>query len=715
MILMIDNFDSFTFNIVQYLKQLGEAVYTIRNDDVTFDFIRQINPKCIFISPGPKAPIDAGQCVNVIREFKGKIPIFGVCLGHQCIGEAFGGEIIHAKKMMHGKNSIIKTTQKGIFKNFSKCQFTATRYHSLVINKENLPDCLEITCVSDDGEIMGVKHKEYNIEGVQFHPEAILTEGGHEMFKIFLDSCNYKSTSGKHLIKDNTSFQPAISSLKQGNIKLSLKQRVVKGIFNDDFYTNFLKLYNSGNEFKECVFFDSAGGPARDCSFSMIGLFPQFNIEIKGHVLKLRGKNKKFIDHLNRLLSINFKKIDEGFDIGEAKFSLVFELIKNSFVVQKEHTDKFKFSLPLIGYFSYEYLHYLEDVPRKNSNPVNLPDIDLYFYSVLILSEYGMNKFEVVNNTCENESKEDTLIAKIVSCFQNKSQNELEDSQALLPISSEKFTSKQNVSKDQFVRSVKQAIDYLKDGHIFQVQLGVREIIEGDYNSIQLYNELRELNPSPYMFYFNTLNYQIISNSPELQFSIIDRNAMIRPIAGTSKGKGHNEESKKIVMETFKNDVKEKAEHIMLVDLARNDIGRMAIAGTVRVEELMCVEEYSNLFHLTSTVVGKLQNGLNSMELFECTFPAGTLTGAPKIRAMEIISELETEQRGPYGGAMGIFDFNGNIKSCIIIRSIIKKQNKLYIQASAGIVADSTPENEWTEIKNKLMTAKKAIANIKSS
>ena len=185
MLLMIDNYDSFTYNIVQYFGELGEDVRTVRNDEITLEQIEAMRPNRICISPGPKAPRDAGLSLDILREFKGKLPILGVCLGHQAIGEAIGGNVIRAKQVMHGKTSLIAHTGEGVFKDLPT-PFTVIRYHSLAIERSSLPDCLEVTAWTDDGEIMGVRHKEYDIEGVQFHPESILSEHGHTLLKNFL-------------------------------------------------------------------------------------------------------------------------------------------------------------------------------------------------------------------------------------------------------------------------------------------------------------------------------------------------------------------------------------------------------------------------------------------------------------------------------------------------------------------------------------------------
>ena len=186
MLLMIDNYDSFTYNIVQYFGELGEDVRTFRNDEITIAEIEALNPDHICISPGPKAPAQAGISVEVLTHFAGRKPILGVCLGHQAIGEAFGGKVIRAKQVMHGTTSLIAHTGVGVFQGLPS-PFTVIRYHSLAIERSSLPSCLEVTAWTDDGEIMGVRHKDYDIEGVQFHPESILSEHGHALLKNFLD------------------------------------------------------------------------------------------------------------------------------------------------------------------------------------------------------------------------------------------------------------------------------------------------------------------------------------------------------------------------------------------------------------------------------------------------------------------------------------------------------------------------------------------------
>lgn len=192
MILVIDNYDSFTYNLVQYLGEIGEEVEVYRNDKITIQEIEALRPDHILISPGPCTPNEAGISLELIETFKGKIPIFGVCLGHQAIGQAFGGDVIRAERLMHGKTSLIEHDGKTVFEGIAQ-PFTATRYHSLIVKRETLPDCLEISAQTKEGEIMGLRHKEYRIEGVQFHPESIITDHGHQLLRNFIHSTQAKS------------------------------------------------------------------------------------------------------------------------------------------------------------------------------------------------------------------------------------------------------------------------------------------------------------------------------------------------------------------------------------------------------------------------------------------------------------------------------------------------------------------------------------------
>jgi anthranilate synthase component 1 len=266
-----------------------------------------------------------------------------------------------------------------------------------------------------------------------------------------------------------------------------------------------------------------------------------------------------------------------------------------------------------------------------------------------------------------------------------------------------------NLSKAQFASAVVKGKAYIKAGDIIQVVLCQRLETETETDPFEIYRALRFINPSPYMFYLELEDLRVIGSSPETMVRLTGDTIELRPIAGTRPRGGTAEEERKLEADLLA-DPKERAEHIMLVDLGRNDVGRVAQVGTVEVNELMAIERYSHVIHIVSNVRGKLASGQTAFDLFVSAFPAGTVSGAPKIRAMQIISELEPQKRGLYAGAIGYFGYNGNLDTCIVIRTIIMKGKKVFVTAGAGIVADSDPETEYQETLNKARAMLKAVA-----
>jgi len=266
-----------------------------------------------------------------------------------------------------------------------------------------------------------------------------------------------------------------------------------------------------------------------------------------------------------------------------------------------------------------------------------------------------------------------------------------------------------NVTRAEFCQAVRRAQEYIAAGEVLQVVLSqrLRTLLRRD--PFDVYRVLRSVNPSPYMFYLDFGDHQLVGSSPEVMVRLEDGRAQLRPIAGTRRRGTSPEEDQRLAAELLA-DAKERAEHAMLVDLGRNDLGRVCQYGTVQVDELMTVERYSHVMHIVSNVSGQLAPGRTAFDLLRATFPAGTVTGAPKVRAMQIIDELETTRRGPYAGAVGYFGFTGNMDSCITIRTVIVQNGHAYVQAGAGVVADSDPDKEYEETLNKAQALLKTIA-----
>lgn len=265
-----------------------------------------------------------------------------------------------------------------------------------------------------------------------------------------------------------------------------------------------------------------------------------------------------------------------------------------------------------------------------------------------------------------------------------------------------------NFTREEFEAGVEKAKEYIRAGDAFQIVISQRFTKEYNGDPFDVYRALRAINPSPYMFYLKFGDLHLAGSSPEILVRVTDGEVVVRPIAGT-RPRGKNPTEDKALEADLLADPKEKAEHIMLVDLGRNDVGRVAEPGTVVVDDLMIIERYSHVMHIVSNVVGRLKKGLDAFDTLGACFPAGTVSGAPKIRAMEIIDEIENVRRGPYAGAIGYFSFDGNLDTCITIRTCVIKDNQVYVQAGAGIVADSVPATEYEETRNKAGALLKAV------
>jgi anthranilate synthase component 1 len=346
-------------------------------------------------------------------------------------------------------------------------------------------------------------------------------------------------------------------------------------------------------------------------------------------------------------------------------------------------------------------------------NPVGMPEIFFIFVQTLVAFDNLKHTIKVIDNVrLEGKTnlrqayeKATGRIRELVSSLQKRPRG-VEARE--LSAGGRKTKIRSNLTPEGFQRAVRKAKDYIAAGDIIQVVLCQRLETRTQARPFEIYRALRFINPSPYMFYLELEGLRVIGSSPETMVRLTDGAIELRPIAGTRRRGSSPTEERELEADLL-SDPKEKAEHIMLVDLGRNDVGRVAEVGSVEVNELMVIERYSHVIHLVSNIRGKLAPGKSPFDLFVSSFPAGTVSGAPKIRAMQIISELEPQKRGLYAGAIGYFSFNGNLDTCIVIRTILMQGKKAYIHAGAGIVADSDPEKEYQETLSKARAMLKAI------
>jgi len=365
----------------------------------------------------------------------------------------------------------------------------------------------------------------------------------------------------------------------------------------------------------------------------------------------------------------------------------------------------------MVGYLSYEVSGYFEKLPSPDHDSMSLPESLLMMADTLLVFDHLTHKIKVVAHAyldgdveagyLEATQKIDRLVERL---------SQPVPPQASPAASSTESPVTSNLTQPEFEAIVSRIKEYIYNGDVIQTVPSLRLARRTDASPFAIYRALRSVNPSPYMYFLHLNDFHIIGTSPELLVRVEDGVVSNHPIAGTRR-RSHDENRDRALEEELRNDEKECAEHLMLVDLSRNDVGRISEPGTVEVTQFMDIERYSHVMHLVSHVQGKLRDGLSQFDAMRACFPAGTVSGAPKIRAMEIIAEMEPVKRGPYAGTVGYFDFSGNMDTAIAIRTVVLKDGVAYVQAGAGIVADSVPENEYKECLSKAQAMLTAISH----
>ncbi len=423
--------------------------------------------------------------------------------------------------------------------------------------------------------------------------------------------------------------------------------------------------------------------------YTIFGKNPDKIWEFNNNSCKLYYKNR--IKNLNGTPKYNIERIIENFN----------------FAIPKELPP---ISSILSGYFSYDIIRYIEKIPNKTKDDLNIPDSRILRPKNIIVHDNFDKKLYFIVNVFNDE--------KIIN-FKKKFfeiNRQIEEMVFLSNYSSSNITQninklpkiKSNISKKKFINNVKKAKKYIKIGDIFQVVLSQRFECKLSKKPIEIYKKLRKTNPSPFMYFFNFDDFQIIGASPEILVRLRDNKITIRPIAGT-RPRGKNKKQDQFYEKDLLNDTKELSEHLMLLDLGRNDTGKVSKINSVKVTESFKIERYSHVMHIVSNVEGSFNNKFTKFDTLLSGFPAGTVSGAPKIRAMQIIDELENTRRKVYAGGIGYFSANGDFDTCIALRTAISKGNKFYVQSGAGIVADSKPINEFNETVNKAKALIKAL------
>jgi len=631
--LIIDNYDSFTYNLYQLVGAVtGDAPLVIPNDKLSWEQFLEISPDRVILSPGPGRPEierDFGICKQILLE--SRVPVLGVCLGHQGLGHFYGGQVVTAPEPMHGRTSRIHHGGTGIFAGVPQ-SFQAVRYHSLIVGRP-VPDCLDITAWTDEGLVMGLRHKERPLWGVQFHPESVETEHGEKLLQNFLGLSSPAPAGSRASVHVNA---PLRTSWRVFSKKIQILPEA-EG--------TFCRLFGS-----ECPAFWLDSPDAERSRFSFMG---------SGRLVP----NAPVFEYLEHEL------YDRACFAPELPFDFV-----GGFV----------------GYLGYEVKALCGG---KAVHPSPFPEYRMMFVDRFLAFDhlqqcvYAVYTAPVADAAAAIrwlEDMENRLRAGVSPCpeiapFKEPPVFELEQ------------------DRTAYLASIKECLELIGAGESYEVCLTNRLRAATEVDPLEYYRVLRRMNPAPHSAFLRFAEVSVACSSPE-RFLRVDRagNAEARPIKGTARRSTDADEDIQL-REALRTSTKTRAENLMIVDLLRNDLGRVCEIGTVHVSQMMEVETYSNLHQLVSTVRGHLRAGATAVDCLRAAFPGGSMTGAPKIRTMEILDRLERSARGIYSGTIGFLSLNGTVDLNIVIRTAVFAAGEVSIGIGGAIVALSDPEAEFEE------------------
>ncbi len=699
--LLIDNYDSYTFNLYQLLAQInGTSPIVIHNDQVSWQALEQLDFDHVVISPGPGHPAqerDFGICKQVLLQLDK--PILGVCLGHQGIGYVFGGTVIQAPEVRHGQISQIYHQQSDLFKEIPS-PFAAVRYHSLLVNPTDLPDCLEITAWTDDGLIMGLRHRQKPIWGVQFHPESICTDYGYQLL------ANFKAmTATLQLTKHDGAValacrqlsahpSPCLAASPIRSIvpsrpmtvparapEVGCKVFVKKLAIAPDSEQVFVHLYGDS---PYAFWLDSTQVKPGLSRFSFMGN------DQGQHSLRL-----KYHCHHQTL------EVSQNHTVTTQQVS-IFDYLQQELDRRccASETLPFDFNCGFVGYFGYELKL---ECGAEFAHRAPLPDAALLLATQMIAFDHQeQTTYLLYFGKTTDAEQADTWFQAIAARLE-----------ALPPLPEiqpapqpEPVLFRFQRSRSTYLQNIEQCLQQIREGESYEICLTNRLYTHTPLDPLAFYRHLRHHNPAPYSGFLRFGEFTIVCSSPE-RFLKLDRQRWVetRPIKGTSP-RGQTPQADLQSRERLRRSEKDRAENLMILDLLRNDLGLVCEVGSIDAPQLMQVETYATVHQLVSTIRGHLRPDIKVTDCIRAAFPGGSMTGAPKLRTMEIIDRLEGEARGIYSGAIGFLGLNGTADLNIVIRTAIVTPTETSIGVGGSITALSDPELEFEEI---LLKAKALI------
>lgn len=664
--LLINNYDSFTYNLYQLIWALSRTEpLVINNDEMSWSDLCRRSFANIVISPGPGRP-DRAHDFGISRDaiLDGRWPLLGVCLGHQGICDLFGGQVVHAPEPMHGRLTQVRHDGSDLFDDIPS-PFRAVRYHSLIAKA--LPECLATSAWTDDGLVMAVRHVGRPLWGVQFHPESIASEYGSKILSNFL-KCQKGSTRSS-CMPPASSGSPSPRQIRIFAKPLDLwlpPERVFSSLYDD---------------VNPCFWLDSSAVIEHVSRFSFIGdslgpLSEVLSYDVTKSVLHIRRGEDLFdepcsiFDYLDRRLTeLHVKSID----------SLPFD-----------------FAPGYVGYFGYEMK---AETGGTRAHKSASPDAQFIFADRVICFDHFEQRIWLI--CCD-----DLECSERANAWFDLIENRLFG----LDLKGMPATAPQKVIVGQFnprhpdetyLNLIEKCMHQIRDGESYEICLTNQITAAAQMNDLQTYLILRATNPAPYSALLRFGETRVLCSSPE-RFIRCERGRKVesKPIKGTIR-RGLTSEDDIRLSESLRTSEKERAENLMIVDLIRNDMGRVCELGSVTVPSLFAIESYATVHQLVSTICGRLKDDRSPVDLVRSMFPGGSMTGAPKVRTMEIVDRLEQGPRGIYSGSLGYLSITGTVDLNIVIRTIILNESSVSIGVGGAITALSAPSDELEEIKLK--------------
>ncbi len=669
--LIIDNYDSFTFNLFQLIATInGEEPLVVRNDQLTWEELQHQPYDNIVISPGPGTPerdADFGICKQALQS--AQVPTLGVCLGHQGMGFIYGAEVSHAPEPMHGRLSAVYHDDSELWQGIPQ-GFKVVRYHSLML-ENRLQDPLRRTAWTEDGILMGMRHAELPLWGVQFHPESICTEYGDQLLKNFRDLTHkFGSKRSTVALSSGLSVVPcAPQATVEAHVPLSVQlRRLAITAEPDDIYATVT------NGASHTFWLDSSRAEKGLSRFSFMGASG--------------GPNSLFVSYNATTGQITETKGDSTRILHESIYTYLDRELRRRHFVNADLP--FDFNGGFVGYFGYELK---VEAGATHRNPCRYPDAMFLLADRFVALDHTEGAFYLVS-LCKpgEEADAKTWLDDMEQKIAHTRPSARSVTDHLEPITFELAR-----TREEYLGDILRCQELIRDGETYEVCLTNRIHTSAVPDALALYKVLRHVNPAPYAAFLNFGDMVVLSSSPERFLNMDrDRNVETKPIKGT-RPRGATAEEDSVIKADLACHEKDRSENLMIVDLLRNDLGIVCEVGSVHVPKLMDVETYETVHQLVSTVRGRLRPGLNAVDYVRHSFPGGSMTGAPKLRTMNIIDTLETEARGVYSGSIGFLAFNGTADLNIVIRTLVQTPSATTIGVGGAIVILSDPEAEFEE------------------